>query len=218
VYYRKKLSISLFLAALFAIPVLAELIVSLRRPVFLDRTLIWITIPLCLALAAGIAQLGFRLLMILGLGILGTNFLFSASDYYRFFQKEDWSSAARYVAAFIEKDDLILFNSNFVEIPFNYYLKTYSLNSVQVEKAIQAEKQGVPADLFDSGILEPKMTDGDIPKLVSMLRGHSRVWLVYSHNSYTGPRGLVPQTLAAQMNLTQQSDFYGVRIQLYGTP
>ena len=40
VYYRKKLSIFLFLAALFAIPVLGELIVSIRRPIFIDRTLI----------------------------------------------------------------------------------------------------------------------------------------------------------------------------------
>ena len=70
VYYRKKLSIFLFLAALFAIPFLGELIVSIRRPIFLDRTLIWITIPLFLLLAAGIAQLRFRLLMILVLGIL----------------------------------------------------------------------------------------------------------------------------------------------------
>jgi hypothetical protein len=38
VYYRKKLSIFLFLAALFAIPFLGELIVSIRRPIFFDRT------------------------------------------------------------------------------------------------------------------------------------------------------------------------------------
>ena len=153
VYYRKKLSIFLFLAALFAIPFLGELIVSIRRPIFLDRTLIWITIPLFLVLAAGIAQLRFRLLMIVVLGILGTNYLFSTGDYYRFFQKEDWSTAAGYVANFAEKDDLVLFNSNFVEIPFDYYFKPY-----EKQYSLQVVKQGVPLDLFDSGILEPRMT------------------------------------------------------------
>jgi len=34
-------------------PFLGELIVSLRRPIFFDRTLIWTTIPLYLVLAAG---------------------------------------------------------------------------------------------------------------------------------------------------------------------
>jgi len=213
VYYRKKLSIFLFLAALFAVPFLGELIVSIRRPIFIDRTLIWITIPLFLVLAAGMAQLRFRLLMIVVLGIKATNYLFSDGDYYRFVQKEDWSRPAGWVAKSAQKDDLVLFNSNFVEIPFDYYFKTY-----EDLYFIQVEKQGVPLDLFDSGILEPKMTDSDIPKLISLLSGHDRVWLVYSHNSYTDPMGLIPQTLASKMKLTRTRDFYGGKVQLYETP
>jgi hypothetical protein len=212
-HYRKKISQFLFLAALFAVPFLGELIVSIRRPIFWGRTLIWITIPLFLVLAAGVAQLRFRFLIIGVVGILGTINLFSAGDYYRFFQKEDWYTAAGYVANFAEEDDLVLFNSNFVEIPFDYYFKTYeNLYHIQVEK------YGVPEDLFDSGILEPKMTDSDIPKLISLLRGHNRVWLVYSHDSYTDPRGLIPQTLASKMKLIRKRDFYGGQVQLYGTP
>jgi hypothetical protein len=146
-------------------------------------------------------------------GILGTTSLFSAGDYYRFYQKEDWRTAAGYVANFAQKDDLVLFNSNFVEIPFDYYFKTY-----ENQYFIQVEKQGVPLDLFDSGILEPKMTESDIPKLLSLLRGHNRVWLVYSHNDYTDPMGLIPQTLASKMKLIRKRDFYGGQVQLYGNP
>jgi mannosyltransferase len=213
VHYRKKISQFLFLAALFAVPFLGELIVSIRRPIFLDRTLIWITIPLFLVLAAGTVQLRFRLLMIAMVGILGTTSLFSTGDYYRFWQKEDWSTAAGYVANFAQKDDLVLFNSNFVEIPFDYYFKTY-----EKQYSIQVKKYGVPEDLFDSGIPEPKMTDSDIPRLISLLRGHNRVWLVYSHNSYTDPMGLIPQTLASQMKLIRTRDFYGGQVQLYVNP
>jgi len=213
VYYRKKLSIFLFLAALFAIPFLGELIVSIRRPIFYDRTLIWITIPLFLLLAAGIVQLRFRLLMIVVLGVLASNYLFSTGDYYRFFQKEDWSTAAGYVANFAQKDDLVLFNSNFVEIPFDYYFQPY-----EDQYSIQVVQHGVPLDLFDSGILEPRMTTSDIPGLISLLSGHDRVWLVYSHDSYTDPMGLIPQTLASQMELLRERDFYGGKVQLYGNP
>ena len=213
VYYRKKLSIFLFLATLFAVPFLGELIVSIRRPIFYGRTLIWITIPLFLLLAAGIIQLRYRLLMIMVLVILVSNYLFSTSDYYRFFQKEDWSTAAGYVANFAEKDDLVLFNSNFVEIPFDYYFKPY-----EKQYSLQVVKHGVPLDLFDSGILEPKMTDSDVPKLISLVSGQDRVWLVYSHDSYTDPMGLIPQTLAAQKKLIRTREFYGGQVQLYGTP
>ncbi len=212
VSYRKKISIFLFLAALFFIPFLGELIVSLRRPISLDRTLIWITIPLFLVLAAGIAQLRFRLLIIVMLGVLGTNYLFSAGDYFRFVQKEDWSNPAGYVANYVEKDDLILFNSAMAQIPFDYYFKPY-----EDKYFLQVEKQGVP-DMFDRGIPEPKMTNSEIPRLISWLSGQKRVWLVYSHNSYTDPMGLIPQTLASELKLTQERDFYGVRVQLYEAP
>jgi len=212
VYYRKKLSILLFLAALFAIPVLGELIVSIRRPIFYDRTLIWITIPMFLVLAAGIAQLRFRLLMIVVLGILGTNYLFSNGDIYRFAQKEDWSDPAGYIANYVEKDDVILFNSAMVQIPFDYYFKAY-----EKKYFIQVEKHGIP-DMFDSRIPEPRMTNGDIPRLISLLRGHKRVWLVYSHDSYTDPEGLIPQTLKHEMKYIRTRDFYGVQVQLYEAP
>ena len=33
---------------------------------------------------------------------------------------------------------------------------------------------GFLLDLFDSGILEPKMTESDIPRLISVLSGHEQ--------------------------------------------
>lgn len=213
VYYRQKGSQLAFLAALFAVPILAELLVSIRRPIFFDRTLIWVTIPLFLLLASGIAQLKYRFLMIGALGILAAINLFSASDYYRFYQKEDWATPAGYVANFAQPGDLVLFNSNFVEVPFNYYFESYeSLYSIQVKKL------GFPRDLLTDRILEPEMTASEIPALLSLTQDHPRIWLVYSHNDYTDPAGLIPQTLAAQMKLTRTRDFNGGRVQLYQRP
>ena len=190
-----------------------ELILSIRRPIFYDRTLIWTTIPLFLVLAAGIAQLRFRILMILGVGILGAINLFFVGDYYRFMVKDDWSTPAGYVANFAQEDDLVLFNTTWGQVPFDYYFETYeNLYSIQVEK------HGVPEDMFESGILEPKITDDDIPRLISLLNGRKRVWLVYSHNWYSDPRGVIPQTLASKMELIRQRDFYGGQVHLYETP
>ncbi|MCB9160298.1 MAG: glycosyltransferase family 39 protein [Caldilineaceae bacterium] len=212
-HFRKQLARLAFLVTLFAVPFLGELLVSIRRPIFYDRTLIWTTIPLFLLLGAGIAQLRFRFLTIAAVGILATFSLFAAGDYYRFYQKEDWSTAAGYVAKYAEEGDLVLFNSNFVEIPFNYYFRAY-----EDLYHIQVEKQGVPQDLLTTGRLEPEMTVDDVPDLRALVRDRDRVWLVYSHDSYTDPTGLIPQTLAAQMELTQQRDFYGGQVQLYEAP
>ena len=213
VYYRKRLSHFFFLAALFAVPFLGELIVSIRRPIFYDRTLIWLTIPLFLLLASGIAQLRFRVLIFVGIGVFSAINLFSAGDYYRFWYKEDWFTPAGYVAKFAEEGDLVLFNATWVQIPFDYYFKEYE----RLYKT-QVEKHGVPLDLFEDDILEPKMTEGDIPRLLSLLDGHDRVWLVYSHQWYTDPEELIPQTLASEMALIRQRDFFGGQVQLYGNP
>jgi mannosyltransferase len=213
VHFRRKASQLLFLVALFAIPFLGELIVSVRRPIFSDRTLIWTTIPLLLILAAGIAHLRFRFLIIAVVGILATYNLFSASDYYRFVPKEDWIRAAGWVAKTAQKDDLVLFNDTLVQIPFDYYFRAY-----EHQYSIQVEKHGLPVDMLDSGIVEPKMTTGDIPRLISLISGRKTVWLVYSHNWYTDPTGLIPQTLASKMQLVWTRDFYGGQVQLYGAP
>jgi hypothetical protein len=213
VYLRKRVAVLLFLVVLFTVPILGELAVSTVRPIFYARTLIWITLPFFLLLAAGIAQLRFRLLMILVVGIIATNYLFATSDYFRFFQKEDWATAAGYVARFAEEGDLVLFNSNFVEIPFNYYFAPY-----EERYGIEVEKWGVPRDLLADEVLEPKMTAGDVPGLVDRVRGHDRVWLVYSHDAYTDPQGLVPQTLGEQMKLLRTREFHGGLVQLYGAP
>ncbi|MCB8925763.1 MAG: glycosyltransferase family 39 protein [Ardenticatenaceae bacterium] len=212
-YFRKKLSHLLLLVALFAIPLLSELLVSLHRPIFYDRTLIWTTIPLFLLLAAGVAQLRYRFFVLMGVGILGAINLFSVSDYYRFFQKEDWQTPAGYVALYAEPDDLVLFNSNFVVIPFDHFFQEYEdLYDIQVEK------QGVPLDLMKDAVLEPLMTEDDVPDLAALISGRDRVWLVYSHNDYTDPLNLIPQTLASELELLQQRNFYGGQVQLYGVP
>jgi hypothetical protein len=213
VHFRRKWSQLLFLVTLFVIPFAGELIVSVWRPIFYGRTLIWTTIPLFLLLAAGIAQLRVRFLMITVVAILVANNLFTLGDYHRFFQKEDWNTAAGYVANFAEPNDLVLFNSNFVIIPFNYYFEPY-----EALYGIEVQKQGLPLDLFEQGVLEPEMTTADLPELTALLREHDRVWLVYSHNAYTDPLGLIPQTLAEQKELARTRDFYGGQVQLYTNP
>jgi hypothetical protein len=151
--------------------------------------------------------------MIVALLSFGAMNLFSTADYFRFYRKEDWGTPAGYVANFAEQGDLVLFNSNFVVIPFDYYFRDY-----ETLYDIQVDKQGVPLDLFDSGVLEPEMTADDIPGLLALLGDHDRVWLVYSHDSYTDPLGLIPQTLAGLKRLLQEREFYGGQVQLYVNP
>jgi hypothetical protein len=59
-----------------------------------------------------------------------------------------------------------------VQIAFDYYFQAY-----ENQYSLQVEKREVP-DMFDSGIPESRMTNNDIPRLISLSRGYNRGWLV----------------------------------------
>jgi len=195
------------LLVIFLTPFVGEWLVSLRRPIFYDRTLIWASIPLYLLLAAGIRQLRYWPYVLIALLMIATVNGLSLREYYVHFEKEQWDDAAAFVAGRVEPDDLILFNATWVQIPFDFYFRLHNC---------PVAEHGVPVDLFERGILEPKMAASDLPRLRSLTRGHRRVWLVYSHDWYTDPDSLIPPALEEELDLLNRWDFYGLQVQLYG--
>lgn len=223
------------LATLFLLPILGELLVSLRRPIFSDRTLIWVTLPYLLLVAAGMVWMvavvaervaqwgaarrmnsasdslnllkqvkgwragvsGGALVLLLALHGLALH------TYFTYFEKEEWAEAAAYVAEEIEPGEMIFFNATWVQLPFHYYFRHY-------EQA--APLRGLPVDLFDRGVLEPKMTEADLPYLRNLLADQESVWLVYSHDWYTDPQGIIPRELEQQMRLVEQREFVGLQV------
>jgi hypothetical protein len=208
-HLRTRPAILALLGTLFLIPFAAEWLVSLLRPVFYDPTLIWTSLPLYLLLAAGILGLRHRSIVLSVALLFATINGLSIREYVLHFEKEGWDDAAAYVAERAKEGDLILFNATWVQIPFDYYYRNLGP---------PVEERGVPVDLFDRGILEPKMSAHDLPRLRSLIRDRERVWLVYSHNWYTDPRGLVPAVLEASGELLTHRRFYGLEVRLYTVP
>ncbi len=215
---RRRGMLLLLLLSLFLTPVIAELLISLRRPIFFDRTLIWVTLPYYLLVAVGVIQLGRwaetvgerwgqrRLATLAPLLLLSCMVALSGealTNYYRNFEKESWDKAAAYVAAHAEPDDLLIFNATWVQLPFAYYFRHYDRQVVQ---------HGLPVDLFDRGVLEPKMSTADISHLQQLLTNHRRVWLIYSHDWYTDPQGIIPRELRQRLRLVDQRQFIGLQV------
>ena len=220
---------AILIVCLFAIPHIVALIVSLRSPIYAERPLIWTTLPYFALVAAGIRFLGGplkhgfleifdlrRRVSIAGLvsvvrvsaqlsvlvGILVLSGL-SLNGYYFWFQKEGWDRAAAYVAEQVEPKDMIVFNATWVQIPFEYYYERYELDT---------ELKGLPVDLFDRGELEPRMEEGDVSRIQDLLAGREQVWLVYSHNWYSDPEGIIPRELGQMFGESKQAEFPGIQI------
>jgi hypothetical protein len=203
---RDRIGHFIFLAALFLTPFLGELLVSLFRPIFYDRTLIWSAIPLYILMAEGNCQLRFRPYIVTALVILVTLDGLSFENFYRCNEKERWDLAANYVGENIQPGDVIIFNANWAEIPFDYY---FSKNNSAIRE------YGAPETMFELGIFEPHMTRADLPRLRSIIDGQGRVWLVYSHNWWTDPDSLIQKELGARMSLKEVRTYNGMQIRLY---
>jgi hypothetical protein len=206
-YFRLRPAYLALLLVLVVTPFAGELLVSLVRPIFYDRTLIWASLPLYLLLAAGIRRLRTWPWMPVALLTVAAANGISLREYYVNFEKEQWDDAAAFVAQRVEANDVILFNATWVQLPFDFYFRSCHK---------QVTEHGVPVDLFDRGVLEPKMTEDDLPRLRALIQGHDRVWLVYSHNWYTDPVGLIPAALEKEMELLGNWRFHGLQVYLYG--
>jgi hypothetical protein len=77
------------------------------------------------------------------------------------------------------------------------------------------EERCLPADMFDRGILEPKMAPADVPRLADLIAGRKRIWLVYSHHWYTDPQGIITRYLDATLDKQAERAFNGLNILLY---
>ena len=217
------------IVCLFLVPHIVALVVSLRSPIYAERPLIWTTLPYFMLVSAGIRVIGgpltsgvmsvlslrrgpdlaelvstlrFGALILLVAAIPGLSGL-SLNGYYFWFQKEAWDEAASHIAEQVRPGEMIVFNATWVQIPFAYYYERYDLDT---------ELKGLPVDLFDRGELEPTMEEADIPRIQEILEGRDQVWLVYSHNWYSDPDGIIPRELGRLFGESEQTDFRGLRI------
>jgi mannosyltransferase len=192
---------SIFTLGLWLVPLAGGVIVSLVwRPVLVSRALIWTTIPMYLLIAGLIMQLRqrplYRATMVSILVIV-----FACGLGLRYFwvpKRETWRPVAEYVARSIRPGDVLLFNDSYVQLPFDYYFSRYQ---------IRVRERGVPHDFGANSTDEHLMTRADVPALQSLAKGEKRLWLIYSHNWYTDPLRLVPESLGQTGRLIERRDF-----------
>ncbi|MDN5861337.1 MAG: hypothetical protein L0H84_22270, partial [Pseudonocardia sp.] len=201
---------AVLLVALLAGPLVLELLVSIRRPIFYSQTLIWTSVPLVVLAAVALAAIRWRALAVAATVALLVVNTTSLVAYYRAGSVEDWEGAALYVAEAAQPGDLLLFNAGWTRIPFDFYFQG-------IGPAV--EERGVPADLFERGVLEPRMTTADLPRLADLLDdGHRRIWLIYSHDWYTDPDAIVARHLDAVLERVGERRFTAIRVREYRPP
>lgn len=172
------------------------------------RTLIWMSLPPYLLAGAGVSALRHRGVQAAALALLLVGAAADLAIYYRTVPKwEAWDQAADYIAGRVAAGDLILIHENFAQLPFDYYFRRHARAAVE---------QGVPRNFPGDDVRELRMTPADVSALKALARSHRRVWLVYTHEWWTDPGGIVPATLSQTGALAGRKIFPGLpSIQIY---
>jgi mannosyltransferase len=175
---------------LWLLPLVAAYAVSVWKPVFLDRTLLWTVVPFAVLAGAAIAHLRSTALRAAVLAVPLAVSVLSLSYWYSGYEKEGWDDAAALVRAGAQPGDLIVYSGPSMRLPFDYYYRSPEQPRI--------------------GVAPP--APGDEAAVAEEAEGYDRVWLVYSHTASGDPAGVVPRALADGRRLRSDTSFPGVRI------
>ena len=172
--WRNKLEkLTLINAFLVGFPLLV-FVISLYRPLFIPRVFLWTTIPFYVLLASGILAFHSRFMIILTATILFALQLSSTVNYYQV-EKEPWNEIAMHIGSRMKQGDKILFYQNYLSIPFNYYFRDLSINTIQYALV---DSYSVTKYSYLNNLV--KIPIADIPNTASTWR---RTWFVQGYLS-----------------------------------
>ncbi|HZY41966.1 MAG TPA: glycosyltransferase family 39 protein [Anaerolineae bacterium] len=204
------------LAIWLALPVLAIWVVSLNRPLFTDRYVIWIMPAYYLAIALGLdavwharsakpliqwavrAAAALSWVVLISVGALSLTA--QATTPY----KSDFRSAAKMVAAAIQPADVLVFQIPYVQYTFDYY---YESSYVSLDGPY-TDYSGNNEGYLDSEAAV-------FVQLDQVFQGKSGVWLIASEVETRDHRNLLQRWLDAHGAVTQQASFAQVTVTRY---
>ncbi len=156
------------IVAFVVVQPLFELAFSLRQPVFLSRTLLWIVLGV--AVAVGIALTSRANVIAKAVaGLLLITQVVGVIGYHHSFQKTAWDQAAAVVAEQAGPDDVVLVLAGNTQVAFDHYFDGYGLDIPVI-----AIPWGIPGRTSSGAVL----TSTDLEALVELSDEYATTWLV----------------------------------------
>jgi len=196
-----------FLLSWFFVPLVTGIVISLWKPVLVDRYFIICLPPLVLLAAVGLSQV--RPSWISGVSLIALLALSARADfrYYSHPPKEDWRGATAYVVSHALPKDGILFYPGSVRFGFDYYVRRLNPEA-QTWQIVFPE----PYDWTKKGTGAMRQPSDSLVRTIP--KGYERVWLVLSHINWEQMRP-IQTTLQANFPHTREQEFPGVKVLLY---
>ncbi len=198
-YAWRRVRVSLLLLSWLLLPPLLLYLISLSKPLYTDRYVIWIGPALLILLAQGVAALArvWRPLGWIALTALLTAGLLAGWRQMQTPIKSDFRAAAAYVEARRQPGDLLLFQIPYNRIVYEYYA-------------------GPQAQVIDGRYTNGGSSEAQVDEEMRRDVGQApAVWLLASEEELWDQRRLVRQWLEEQGEVTDQQAFARVQVARY---
>ena len=214
------------LACWLFLPILLFFLLTLIRPLYTARYLIFVLPAYFLLLAAGVVVLISRSRLLGGLALLA---LVAISGWGLWTQastplKTDFRAATQYLAARLAPDDLLLFQIPYGHYSFEYYYRQRASNSPAGEGYRLFLPQvvgggGQPYRWAEGLYTNSGMTPDEVDQhMAALTSGQQAVWLVATEVSLWDERGLVQAWLDAHASRVAEAQFVRVAVYRYELP
>jgi len=199
--------------AFLAIGILAPVAITytysiLIKPVFWDRYLIICVPPLVVLVASGVAMIRSRWLLVL---ILAAFLLFSKRGVWSWYdyQKPNWREIVNSVVANVKPGDALMFHVGHSELPFNYYLETFTDRKYLLHQ--------IDMELKHNGQLP--QTIGEL--IEQLPNQYPRIWVILkhpyinSHDNDVRQWHLIDNAIRRNYKITQNQQFINIHVLRY---
>jgi mannosyltransferase len=215
------------LVAWLLVPAAGLFLITLIRPLFTARYLIFVVPAYLLLLAVGVTAVAFRSRLIAGLLLLA---LLAVNGWGVWLQartplKTDFRAATRYVAGHLAPGDLILFQIPYGRYSFAYYWQQPGHSNdrgrgdYRVFLPCIAGNGGEPYRWAEGVYTNSGIEPGEVARRMAEITAGSRtVWLVASEAALWDERGLVQGWLDDHATLTDEAQFVQVAVYRYTLP
>jgi mannosyltransferase len=178
-------------------PIMLPYIVSqFSSPIFLPKYTIAALPAFTILAARGLLSLRFHQLRMIVALLLICFSLITLRNYFGSLKKDLWREAVAAISARVKPSDLVLFNDQSGQVPFDYYLRRSDLD----EKPFPDFKT--------------TLTEENLPAALRYAtEGRQRIWLVVSHPNALTP--LIPQLLARWSDRSTHITYPGVEMYLF---
>lgn len=181
------------------IPIIAVYMVSLRRPTFTDRYLIFVLPGYYVMLACGLLAVKRKspLLFALCLSLVGLLSVRGVwvQDYVKI--KADFRAAAQFFASRTRAEDLVVFVMPYVRHAFSYYYP--------------GEIHWAEPPYTERGMREKEVAAA----IEEVTRGYDRVWLLLSEADFWDSSGLIERWFRQNARLVDESSFQYIELRCY---